>query len=392
MLILNIILVFIITNVIILLLGLAYPKLTPKPSPIPETSLLPIYSTGTLGYGIDKLKLVYPDIAELALIRLLLETWNIPRICNDATLYREKSFEGYYVTIDSAGFRIIHNQRPWPPDEELYNIFVFGGSTTFGYGEKNARTIPSYLQGLLEKHVSNNHIAVYNFGHANYFSSQERQEFERLLKEGHLPDLALFIDGLNEFSHWDGKPTLKHCEEPVNLKRKLENMINCKYDELCLPIQRLARALDINADAKNNKHKSHNTVMPKLDDDSVNKRIIQLWLNNKKKIEGIATKYNIETLFIMQPVPGYAYDLKYHAFIKSLSDLKKHARHHWGYMIWEDVMQKNPEWTSNVINLSHLGEDNKEPIYVDRVHYTSAFMKEISTAITSEIVKRNIIK
>lgn len=51
---------------------------------------------------------------------------------------------GRFVNVDPAGFRYSTDQGPWPPDPRSYNVFVFGGSTTFGYasatGMRSRRT------------------------------------------------------------------------------------------------------------------------------------------------------------------------------------------------------------------------------------------------------------
>jgi hypothetical protein len=55
--------------------------------------------------------------------------------------------------------------------QQVY-YFVFGGSTTFGYGESDNLTIPSNLQYYLREAFQTDQSAVYNFGRAFYFSSQ----------------------------------------------------------------------------------------------------------------------------------------------------------------------------------------------------------------------------
>lgn len=45
------------------------------------------------------------------------------------------------------------------------NIYIFGGSTAFGYGVKNNQTIPFYLQELAKPHTE---MSVLNFGTPAY--------------------------------------------------------------------------------------------------------------------------------------------------------------------------------------------------------------------------------
>jgi len=42
-------------------------------------------------------------------------------------------------------------------------------------------------------------VVVYNFGRAGYYSTQERILFEYFVAKGVKPDVAIFLDGLNDF-------------------------------------------------------------------------------------------------------------------------------------------------------------------------------------------------
>ena len=93
----------------------------------------------------------------------------------------------------------------WPPQSKNFNIFLFGGSTTFGYGVSDNQTIASYLQEYLTKNTDSN-ICVYNFGRGYYYLTQERILYEQLLTSGFVPDLAIFIDGLNDLAFNNNEP------------------------------------------------------------------------------------------------------------------------------------------------------------------------------------------
>ena len=41
---------------------------------------------------------------------------------------------GWFISVSEHGFRLIKDQRPWPPVSAAFNVFVFGGSTAFGSG------------------------------------------------------------------------------------------------------------------------------------------------------------------------------------------------------------------------------------------------------------------
>ena len=131
-------------------------------------------------------------------MHLLKETWSRPFMYEPFTQFKERPYRGNYVNIDNNGFRYTKNQGPWPPQSQNINIFLFGGSTTFGYGVSDNQTIASYLQQYLNEKLGRN-VRVYNFGRGFYYLSQERVLYEQLLTSGFVPDIAIFIDGLNDF-------------------------------------------------------------------------------------------------------------------------------------------------------------------------------------------------
>ena len=97
---------------------------------------------------------------------------------------------------------------------------------------------------------------------------------------------------------------------------------------------------------------------------------------------------------MIQPVPGYAYDLDNHLFVdQSDIDLNSGviARTHYAYPIWMDMYDDGDPWTADVLNLARLSEDNDGPIYVDGVHYTFGFNDEIAQAIRDAVIERDLI-
>ena len=167
-------------------------------------------SDHTLGpgrkYPESSLAAVYPGLPREERNDLLRETWSRPFLFADYTMFRERPFAGKYVNVSSHGFRLVKDQGPWPPDPAHFNVFVFGGSTTFGYGLPDDQTVASHLQDALAP-LSRRRVCVYNFAAGFYYSTQERILLERLLSGGHAPHLAIFIDGLND------------CESPEDRSR-----------------------------------------------------------------------------------------------------------------------------------------------------------------------------
>src|SRR5205085_1642822 len=51
-------------------------------------------------------------------------------------------------------------------------------------------------------------VRVYNFGRGHYYLSQERVLYERMVVAGMVPDLAVFVDGLNDLYYFEDEPAM----------------------------------------------------------------------------------------------------------------------------------------------------------------------------------------
>jgi hypothetical protein len=362
-----------------------------------QTSTTPVIEQITIGHltsDFEALRQVYADLSEANMIRLIVEHANNPAICDEVVGYRTQPANGRFFKVHKAGFRqtgSTHEDfQPWPPDPEAYNVFVFGGSTTFGVNERNTGPIPVWLQTQLRQVTGMSNLYVYNFGNPSYSILEEQIRFEALVNEGFAPNLAIFIDGLNEFTRIQRVDELRRfsqlCQDTL---AKLQNTLACDEDELCLPALRLYTnqvylAEDSSADQE--------TEVPPDDDEVTNREAVQHWIERKKSVQKFAQQNDIAVLFVIQPVPGYAYDLSRHLFASSIDDLLAGRRTYWGYPLWNEMFNApDADWTDHVLNLSTLGQDNTEPIYVDRFHYTYWFMQEIAWAIHQELLNQHMV-
>jgi hypothetical protein len=324
---------------------------------------------------------VYPGYTRDELEELLDETWHRPFSCEPFTQFRESPFEGKYVNVDPAGFRWIADQGPWPPDTDAYNVFVFGGSTTFGYGVADDETIASYLQEALRE--EGREVNVYNFGRGYYYSSRELVLFENLLREGFVPDAAVFVDGLNEFYYYvdDGTDYARACGS--------WGRTALATSEFELPLVRAARLLRRRLGELMFRTVGDPTgFVPVPGDTTVTEDVVNRWFANKRLIESVAGGYDVDVLFVWQPVPTYKYDLAYHPFVGNDPDgFGQHLLSRYGYEVMADFSQSEAGHDENVLYLDTIQEERKERLYVDRVHYSAAFSEEIARAIAAEMIR-----
>lgn len=327
---------------------------------------------GPLGYyGKDAFK-AYPGWREEDVKTLLNESWGRGSMWFEYepfTGFRERPFRGKFISNDPAGFRLSKDQAPWPPRSDAINVFVFGGSTTYGYGLPDDETIPSYLGECAAAKYSPARLAVYNFGRGSYFSSQELILFQQLLSAHFVPQVAVFIDGLNEFDHPDGQPRFSG-----TLRRFMAGQapLSDQFDNV--PVIAAAHWLS--------KHWTDQQPPKPRDyaDGAVLKGVIDRWLANKRMIESIANGFGVRTIFVWQPVPVYKYDLRYHYFLHSDKNFGVYVRSKYGYALMEDLRAQG-KLGSNVLWLADMQQDKAEDLYVDAVHYNAPFSKEIAAQI-----------
>lgn len=82
-------------------------------------------------------------------------------------------------------------------DPEL-SVWLFGGSTAYGVGQRDGHTIASNL--VREAAADGRSVEVVNFGVAGYVNHQEAEVFAEQLRAGERADVAVFLDGVNEMA------------------------------------------------------------------------------------------------------------------------------------------------------------------------------------------------
>jgi len=147
--------------------------------------------------SVDGLREVYPGMDPSDIRLLLDETWKKPWQYEPWVGFRERPRSGKFVNISEEGFRHSHI-RDLSLDSPGIRVYVFGGSTTFGYGLEDGATIPSHLQRYLTERYPDKLVNVFNFGRGYYYSAQEAALLLQLLMQERAPQVAIFIDGLNE--------------------------------------------------------------------------------------------------------------------------------------------------------------------------------------------------
>jgi hypothetical protein len=336
-------------------------------------------------YVTEALERSFPELSEEQRLELWRESAR--DFTRDVVVqYRESPFSGSHVNVDAHGFRRVANQGPWPPQDRHYNVFLFGGSTAFGYGVRDADTIASHLQDLLS--LEGRPVRVYNFARGGFYSTPERLLFEKLVTLGMVPDLAVFIDGLNDFFFDRDPPAFT-----LGLTRLTE-------EELRRPVMAALRQLPVvrafEGSAANlgferpdlaGGRAGGNAATDASEAEAV-ERVIGRYVGNKGVAEAVGAAYGVQVLFVWQPVPTYKYDLRYHTFSGSFG---RHERSRLGYPRMHAYAREHP-LGENFVWCADIQDRVEALLYVDQVHYSPAMSRLVAQCISDAIRERDLLR
>jgi hypothetical protein len=173
-------------------IGLAWERLTPEGTSVAVVRDVVNFSGTTQTFADPRAQL--PAMADYPWAdEYLREVQTTPSSYWPFTESRPRDFRGEYVTIEGWERRS-HTPAQLSPDAPV--VWMFGGSTTWGLGQRDEHTIASYLSRLAEEQGTP--IRVVNYGQRGWTHFQEMILFEQLLAAGEPPELAVFYDGANE--------------------------------------------------------------------------------------------------------------------------------------------------------------------------------------------------
>ncbi len=240
-------------------------------------------------------------------------------------------------------------------------VWMFGGSTMFGWGVPDEETMASHLSAILSRDLPGRSVAVTNHGHSYFFSSQELALFETLLRRGDHCDVAVFLDGLNEsgiYSHHD-TPAFTDRMAVAMAREQARNPSARSYFWLSpdFPPLRLVGAI------------GGRLIRPPAPpaDQSPTYDQVNTYQFNLSAEAALGSMHGIKTLFFWQPVPGengYA----------PARDLAARVR--------QSVKADNFYYIADIFK-----DMDSRDVYVDYHHYGDIGNERIAENIAGEVLK-----
>ena len=237
------------------------------------------------------------------------------------------------------------------------NIYLYGGSTTFGYNVTDYQTIGHYLQEML-----GNTSCVFNHGRAYYYSKQENNLFINHLENKKKIDYAIFLDGVNE--RCGGYEYMRQINNSFSLlveRPFLMWKISFKNFLLTLPIVQFSNSLF----GSNRWVQDVNNNILKIDSCDSKIGLNKLYESRLSIREAICKKYNINCHSFLQPMAGV-----HGVQIDSLLSKKRKKMFIKKYNILSDA--------KGYQNLGYVLDNDTSLSYVDGVHYSPQSNKKIA--------------
>ena len=273
---------------------------------------------------------------------------------------------GKFLTVSPEGFRLGARagqtlKEPW------LKVFVYGGSTTFGVGCDNAWTIPSRLEHWLRVLHPDIPLSVYNWGHSSHYSRQELATFTDHLATGTKPDVAIFLDGVNELQ-----------VEPENTSQiaMLFDAFQNRRTGLWLPALEetsLGYAVAMAAGKRGQPLARFTSTEPPL-------RNAASYDFVRHAIAAIARQNGVEAWSFVQPIPGYRNPFAKHEFLPDGMIPTRRKR-------LDDLMRMLEQGLNgdHALSLAGLLEHWQGQPFVDDLHYTEDVNDLIASAIAKAV-------
>lgn len=254
-----------------------------------------------------------------------------------------------------------------------YHIYCFGGSTTFGLFVNDKHTWPAQLQAALNQPYTTPRFAVFNLGVSGFSPTQETALFHELLKHGHRPSLAIFMDGINTGPLYDGSEFANGIAQrfaytgpkPADVWALLQQ----------LPVVQLFKPYEPNRTYEGRTE----DVFPVEYSTRYNHMLAQRFVTNAQLRNWLGRQYGVPVAQFWQPSTYVEYNRNWltPGAQKAINDTVQ-ANYQ---IITKQVLQAD----SSFINLVPLFAQYNKPAVVDGLHYSPGFNRYLAQRVAGYI-------
>jgi hypothetical protein len=137
-----------------------------------------------------------------------------------------------YMNIDTEGRRVTV-QPSRAPGSSTRQVYMFGGSTMWGWFVRDSFTIPSLTASLLSR-LGYADIDVVNLSQTTFDLAQNAATLHQELRKGRIPAVAVFLDGNNEVAPVFQSGVMGRILNEELIARRFERRLGLRDDLLAL--------------------------------------------------------------------------------------------------------------------------------------------------------------
>ncbi len=220
---------------------------------------------------------------------------------------RNPTFTGRHITVDSLGHRV--TPLPAVTGTSVVRLFFLGGSTTFGWYQRDAFTIPAEAARRLQQLVGNQtRIEAINLGAPGHTFTQEILELMLQLRAGNRPDVVVFYDGINDVmaTVQNGRAGIPQNEwnrvADFNRGRTLAAQSAPGLANDVRVLRRAATSAGGRLEfVKRLVAAKGSAPATRESTDSLAQHIAQVFAANARLVEALAANYGFQTIYVWQP-------------------------------------------------------------------------------------------
>ena len=296
-------------------------------------------------------------------------------------LFEETPTKGKYVNKNVDGSRDSYGNSYCNTAPRERTIWIFGGSTTYGYGVADNQTIPSQLAKELS--LRGKQYCVINYGRGFFYSNQELLLYTKLISQSSKkPKYVFFVDGLNDYYHLLGSSYVPRYNNP-----KIIAIINKVFHNRFT--SKIFGPPYVFITSNPTVPKDCNFAGSSISDSckTLVKAATRRLINNWVTADRLSTAYGITFTPLLQPVPLYK-----HYFVNPFSkgSYGQHRLSGIGYSMMDEetysekVTMKKLNFIDASTIFSSPTDFCKMP-YVDPVHYSRCGNKLIAKLMSQRV-------
>lgn len=299
----------------------------------------------------------------------------------DYFYWKGLEYKSKYINVSADGWRETTKQ----PNEGAKRVFMFGGSTMWGWGAPDSMTIASYLQSFLGPDYD-----VYNFGQSGYVSTQELNVLLFELANENIPDIVIFYDGLNDTSSGLFAPGVPRAVASTTFDKSRKKKRRSLPEFLYYGSHTERLVKQIHKIKKDRKDKSEPTlwelqVEPMIPQNA--EKTVYYWEKNIEVVKALGERYGFDSYFYWQPclIPSARKPLPYE---QTIIDETSRVWVKSFEAAWAEARKrlKNRE-NEHIFYIGDIFLDVKEPIYMQIDHIGPEGNKIVAQEIYETMIR-----